>query len=58
MPKVVELTGKKGSAKPESRPESRAGFKNGDTAEIVIFPGVRYERSGKDSLPDPGLVRR
>ncbi|MGI9354059.1 MAG: hypothetical protein ACR2PF_02670 [Rhizobiaceae bacterium] len=54
MPKVVELTGKDTRAKSVSGVGERAG----DTAEIVIFPGVRYERLLGDDLPDPARVGR
>jgi len=49
MPKVVELTSKSIRAKPMSGAREKAG----DTAEIVIFPGVRYERVLGEDLPDP-----
>jgi len=54
MPKVIELTGKRQAPKklPLEHEVDNA------IAEVIIFPGVRYEHVDAESHPDPALLRR
>ena len=52
MPKIVEITGKKSRAKTPADVRDNAEC----AAEIIIFPGVRYERTADQETADTVLV--